>query len=60
MLKITRKTTLTVSRTGSIMNVMKNIDYKYDEKRLLKEFSEYVDKTYDQHYSKEKFQATEW
>jgi len=61
MLKITRKTTLTVSKTGSIMSVMfKKIDYKYNEKQLLKEFSQYVDKTYDQHYSKDKFQATEF
>ena len=37
-----------------------NIDYKYNEKELLKEFSLYVDKTYEQHYSKDKFQATEF
>ena len=37
-----------------------SIDYKYNEKELLKEFSLYVDKTYEQHYSKDKFQATEF
>tara|TARA_A100001388_G_C28720143_1_gene475922 strand:+ start:449 stop:763 length:315 start_codon:yes stop_codon:yes gene_type:complete len=36
------------------------VNYKYNEKELLKEFSLYVDKTYDQHYSKDKFQATEF
>ena len=36
------------------------VDYKYNEKELLKEFSSYVEKTYDQHYSKDKFQATEF
>ena len=36
------------------------VDYKYNEKELLKEFSLYVEKTYDQHYSKDKFQATEF
>jgi len=36
------------------------IDYKYDEDRILKELSEYVDTTYDQHYSQNKFQATEF
>ena len=40
--------------------MFKKIDYKYNEKALLKEFSQYVDKTYDQHYSKDKFQATEF
>ena len=39
---------------------MSEINYKYNEKELLKEFSSYVDKTYDLHYSKDKFQATEF
>ena len=38
----------------------KNIDYKYNERALIKEFSSYVDKTYEQHYSKDRFQATEF
>ena len=59
MLKITRKTTLTESRTGSIMKSM-SINYKYNEQELVKQFSEYVDKTYQQHYSKDRFQATEF
>ena len=36
------------------------IDYKFNEEKLLTEFKEYVDATYDAHYSKEKFQATEF
>ena len=39
---------------------MSEINYKYNEKELLKEFSSYVDNTYDLHYSKDKFQATEF
>ena len=39
---------------------MSEINYKYNEKELLKEFSSYVDKTYEQHYSKDRFQATEF
>mgnify|MGYP000094288923 CR=1 FL=1 len=35
-------------------------DYKFNEGELLREFSEYVKATYDAHYSKEKFQATEF
>jgi len=38
----------------------RQIDYKYNEERLLKEFKLYVDKTYGEHYSKDKFQATEF
>ena len=35
-------------------------NYKYDEDKFLKELKTYVDKTYNQHYSKKKFQATEF
>jgi len=37
-----------------------NIDYKYNEATLIDEFKRYVDATYSQHYSKDKFQATEF
>ena len=36
------------------------IEYKYAEDRVLKELAEYIDNTYDQHYSQNKFQATEF
>lgn len=36
------------------------IDYKFNEDVLIKEFKSYVDATYNQHYAKEKFQATEF
>ena len=36
------------------------IDYKYNEDNILKELQEYIDKTYDEHYSHKKFQATEF
>ena len=41
---------------------MKNlkIDYKYNEDMTLKELCDYIDSTYDEHYSKNKFQATEF
>lgn len=39
---------------------MSEINYKYNEGELLKEFSQYIDQTYDQHYSLNKFQATEF
>ena len=38
----------------------KRIDYKYSEDRILKEMAEYIDKTYNAHYSHNKFQATEF
>lgn len=37
-----------------------SIDYKYSEDRIFHELKEYVDNTYDQHYSQNKFQATEF
>ncbi len=42
------------------MTPYKEIDYKFNEDKLLAEFKEYIDGTYNAHYSKEKFQATEF
>ena len=39
---------------------MKKIDYKYNEGNTLAELKEYINSTYDEHYSKNKFQATEF
>lgn len=36
------------------------ISYKYNEGEILKEITEYVDNTYQQHYSQNKYQATEF
>jgi len=36
------------------------IDYKFNEGELIAQFQEYVDSTYNAHYSKNKFQATEF
>ena len=38
----------------------KDIDYKYNEGNTLAELQEYIASTYDEHYSKNKFQATEF
>jgi len=39
---------------------MKNkIDYRFNEENYIKEFKEYIDATYSQHYSQNKFQSTE-
>lgn len=39
---------------------MKVHQYKYDEDNTLKYLKEYIDETYGQHYSQNKFQATEF
>ncbi len=39
---------------------MGKIDYKYNEDNILAELKEYIDSTYDEHYSKNRFQATEF
>ena len=36
------------------------IDYKYNEGELIKELKEYIDATYGEHYSLNRFQATEF
>ena len=38
----------------------KQINYKYDEDKALTELKTYIDNTYNEHYSKNKFQATEF
>ena len=38
----------------------KKIDYKFNEKELCEQLLEYINKTYDGHYSKNKFQSTEF
>jgi hypothetical protein len=37
-----------------------DIDYKFNEKELIAELQRYVDSTYGQHYSKNKFQTAEF
>lgn len=39
---------------------MEKVDYKYNEGELIKEFKKYIDATYGQHYSMNRFQATEF
>ena len=39
---------------------MKKPQYRYNEERILNELKAYVDKTYDAHYSHNKFQASEF
>ena len=36
------------------------IDYKYREDELIDEFKKYINATYGQHYSQNKFQSTEF
>lgn len=37
-----------------------DINYKFLEDRILNELKAYIDSTYDEHYSRTKFQATEF
>jgi hypothetical protein len=43
-----------------MITMSKEIDYKYNERVLIEEFSQYIDNTYDQHYSLNKYQSTEF
>ena len=36
------------------------IDYRYNENKTFEELKSYIDATYQQHYSRDKFQATEF
>ena len=39
---------------------MNDIEYKFNEDFFVAELMEHINSTYDSHYSKEKFQATEF
>lgn len=39
---------------------MPSIEYKYNEDKILAELQDYIDNTYGEHYSQNKFQATEF
>lgn len=39
---------------------LSEIDYKYNEGKLLREITEYINATYGEHYSQNKYQATEF
>lgn len=41
-------------------NEMNANQYKFDEDKIIKELTEYVNSTYNQHYSKNKYQSTEF
>jgi len=57
---LTNQSLQSIMTSMGIFNKSKPIDYKYNEGELLKEFTAYVDSTYDQHYSLNKYQATEF
>lgn len=44
----------------SVDDESSRIKYKYNEPELLNDFRNYIDDTYGQHYSRDKFQATEF
>jgi len=46
------------NRAGIQMNTGPN--YKFNEGQYLQEITDYINKTYGQHYSRDKFQATEF
>ncbi len=43
-----------------MFNKKDEIDYKFSEPQNIKELQEYIDETYKGHYSKNKFQSTEF
>jgi len=57
---LTNQSLQSIMTSMGIFNKSKQIDYKYNEGELLREFTAYVDSTYDQHYSLNKYQATEF
>lgn len=40
--------------------IVSKINYKYNEDKALQEIAEYINKTYGEHYSQNKYQATEF
>ena len=49
-----------VQEDTKVVEMSNRIDYKFSEDKTIKLIQEHVDKTYDAHYSENKFQATEF
>ena len=49
-----------LQESGDSILLEEDIDYKYNEDKTLSELKEYINATYDEHYSRNKFQATEF
>jgi hypothetical protein len=49
-----------LNQTDVYIQERNRINYKYDEDRYLIELTAYINETYNQHYSQNKFQATEF
>ena len=47
-------------KTVKRRTLVNGINYKYDEPKLLNDFRNYIDATYKEHYSQDRFQATEF
>lgn len=45
---------------GDVIELKDAVDYIYSEGDIIREIKDYIDSTYNQHYSKNKFQATEF
>jgi len=56
---INTNTDYTVTWSG-YNDQMEDLNYKFNEGKLIAELKEYIDSTYDGHYSKNKFQSTEF
>ena len=48
------------NRLRKLKSLEVNLNYKYNEESTWEELREYIDSTYDAHYSNDKFQATEF
>ena len=53
-------TPVTPDITADVVATKHMIPYKYSEDKALEELKKYIDNTYDEHYSRNKFQATEF
>ena len=54
------KNTITPDITPDVVTTKHMIPYKYSEDKALEELKKYIDNTYDEHYSRNKYQATEF
>tara|TARA_B100000282_G_scaffold102258_1_gene72151 strand:- start:1413 stop:1796 length:384 start_codon:yes stop_codon:yes gene_type:complete len=50
---------VTIDDTTFGETTLKHVDYKFGEDKYLEELKEYIDSTYQGHYSTNKFQSTE-
>lgn len=58
--KTVKSRPIDINLEGDLLEEVNKPDYAFDEDRIISEIKDYIDSTYDAHYSQGKYQATQF